>query len=117
MGGRRLVVSQEFLPESFGQQARTEVWLFHRELAWYCDVRVERHDGWVVKLLGAWIKPVESMSPSTDDYNLIQPRLERGNESNKVLVFRADVAFPALLKTRSQNSSPDLRRLFLPLTG
>jgi hypothetical protein len=82
-----LVITHEFFAKPVGQEALSKVRLFYLKLARHGDIRVEGHDGRVIKLPGARVKPVEPVSPSANDHDLSEPRLKRGNQTHKVVTL------------------------------
>jgi hypothetical protein len=74
------IVTEELLCKAMIDQSRANVLSPDVQLGWYCNVHVKCAQGRVIQLLRFRVHPLELVRPATDDYQLVKPRRECGNQ-------------------------------------
>ena len=78
---RRLIFREELLGKAFCQQPRTNILLPDRQVGGCGDVGIQRGQSAVGQFLCMRVQAIELVRPTADDYDLVEPGLERRDES------------------------------------
>ena len=91
---RRAVVTQKLFRKTMSQEAHSNVRLFDRQFQGHGDIRIERYQRRVIQFLGFWVRAIELVSPTADNDDLFEPRLERNDQPAERILDTIHGCFP-----------------------